>query len=417
MLTRRQLLTRSAAGGAILMAPSGLLTSPAAAQGRALRKFRTACPTPGGSWPIIDATGGGPVSLNLQQFAVTVHPDLGPTTVWGYEPAAGPPANRSTYLGPTVVAQRGTPVDVTYNNLLPPTPLFPTDPMLVPPSHVDSSINTHLHGGRIGDSEDGNPFNAYPPNSPGGQNEVPPAGNQTMTYANEQSGTLLWYHDHALGTTRTNVYAGLAGGYLLTEPGLLPPEVPTAFDSSGVPDPYNPAGNIPLHIPLVIQDKDLDGKGQLKYPFPWVPEFFAGNCLVNGRAFPFLEVQPRVYRFTFLNGSQSRFYNLGLVPSRGAGTPAITQIGVELGPIDSPTPIPNIVIAPAERADVLIDFRGLQPGQRVVLTDGPLPAGVVSPTRPLGDCMEFRLVGPGFPAQGGQVPAPPAEVFGPPFSS
>jgi len=151
------------------------------------------------------------------------------------------------------------------------------------------------------------------------------------------------------------VYAGLAGGYLLTDPASGVSNVPTAFDASGVPDPYA-AGNIPLHIPLVIQDKTFDGKGQLTYPYPWVPEFFGDTCLVNGRAFPFLEVQPRKYRFTFLNGSQSRFYNLGLTPPRGRAAPPITQIGVELGPLDSPQPISNILIAPAERADVVIDF-------------------------------------------------------------
>src|SRR5688572_30431466 len=118
MITRRQLLKRGAIGGAVLMAPSGVLTGPELAHGRALRKFRTACPTPGGSWPVIDLTAGGATTLNLNQFAVRVHPDVGPTTVWGYERAAGPPPNRSTYLGPTIVAQRGNPVSVTYNNQL-----------------------------------------------------------------------------------------------------------------------------------------------------------------------------------------------------------------------------------------------------------------------------------------------------------
>jgi len=389
VLTRRQLLKRGAVGGAVLMAPSGVLTGPELAQARALRKFRTACPTPGGSWPVIDLTAGGATTLNLKQFAVRIHPDVGPTTVWGYERAAGPPPSRSTYLGPTIVAQRGNPLSVTYNNQLPAVPLFPADPELVPPGAVDSRIHTHLHGGRIGATEDGNPFDAYS----GGKSEAVPGASQTMTYANEQGGTLLWYHDHALGITRTNVYAGLAGGYLLTDPASGVSNVPTAFDASGVPDPYA-AGNIPLHIPLVIQDKTFDGKGRLTYPYPWVPEFFGDTCLVNGRAFPFLEVQPRKYRFTFLNGSQSRFYNLGLTPPRGRAAPPITQIGVELGPLDSPQPISNILIAPAERADVIIDFGGLPIGTKVVLSDARLPAGVVSPTKPLGDCMEFRVVGP-----------------------
>jgi FtsP/CotA-like multicopper oxidase with cupredoxin domain len=333
--------------------------------------------------------------LNLKQFQVSVHPDLPDTRVWGYEPSGGPPPGRSTYLGPTLLAERGTPVEVTFNNQLPTTPLFPADPALVPSGAVDSRINTHLHGGRIGDTEDGNPFDAY--GDQDGQPEVSPAGqpgpnSQIQSYANEQGGTLLWYHDHALGITRTNVYAGLAGGYLLTEPADSPHavgNVPTALDSSGVPDPYNPGGNIPLHIPLVIQDKNLDDKGQLVYPYPWAPEFFGDTCLVNGKAFPYLQVQPRKYRFTFLNGSQSRFYNL-----RFNKPVSITQIGVELGPIESPTAVQSILIGPAERADMIVDFSNLAIGTKVVLADIVLPPGVISPTRPLGDCLQFRVVGP-----------------------
>ena len=388
-LTRRQLLKRGAVGGTLVVTSSGLSASPASARRVIPRKWAAACPTPGGSWPVIDIRSTPATALNLRQFQVSVHPDLPITTVWGYEPSGGPPAGRSTYLGPTLLAVRGTPVDVTFNNQLPTAPLFPADPALVPPGAADSRINTHLHGGRIGDTEDGNPFDAY---SPGGQSEVPSGGSQTQSYANEQGGTLLWYHDHALGITRTNVYAGLAGGYLLTEPTGSPhavSNVPTAFDASDVRDPYHPAGRIPLHIPLVIQDKNFDDRGQLVYPYPWAPEFFGDTCLVNGKAFPYLEVQPRKYRFTFLNGSQSRFYHL-----RFNKPVSITQIGVELGPIASATAVRSILIGPAERADVIVDFSNLAIGTKAVLADIVLSPGVVSPTRPLGDCMQFRVVGP-----------------------
>jgi spore coat protein A, manganese oxidase len=403
MLTRRQLMKRGAIGGAVVLAPSGLWTRVAAAQGVAVTRFVDACPTPGASWPVIDKRGGGAQTLVLQQFQVPVHSLSAPTTnVWGYVQPGETLANRSTYLGPTLLTQRAKALDVTYDNRLPTTPLFPADPELVPPSHVDSRINTHLHGGHVVDTEDGNPFNAYPPPvgpPPAGQQlEVPPGtalapSTQTMSYPNDQWGTLLWYHDHALGITRTNVYAGLAGGYLLTEPpgsAQAIGKVPTALDLSDVDDPYDPgAGKIPLHIPLVIQDKDLDAQGQLVYPFPWAPEFFGTTCLVNGRAFPFLQVQPRVYRFTFLNGSQSRFYNLHF-----GSNVSVTQIGVELGPTATAEGISNILIAPAERADVIVDFSKQKPGKVIELTDRPLPAGVVSPTRPMGVVMEFRVVGP-----------------------
>ncbi len=113
------------------------------------------------------------VTIDAKQFVVAVHPDLPPTTVWGYE-LPGSTADRSTYLGPTLVAQRGTPVAVTFDNQLPTVPLFPTDPALVPHGAIDSRIHTHLHGGRIADTEDGNPFDAYGDLSTG-QPEVSPA--------------------------------------------------------------------------------------------------------------------------------------------------------------------------------------------------------------------------------------------------
>jgi spore coat protein A, manganese oxidase len=396
MISRRQFLKGGALGAAVLAGPGGLVRGPGglftppalAARRPNLRKWASACPTPGGSWPVIDVRSSPATTLHLRQFTVSVHPDIPPTTVWGYEAAAGPAPGRSTYLGPTLLAQRGSPVDVTFVNQLPPVPLFPADPMLVPPGHVDCRINTHLHGGRVGPADDGNPFYAYGSSPPA---EAAPGSSQTHRYPNEQGGALLWYHDHALGITRTNVYAGLAGGYLLHEPDprLAARNVPSAFDASAVPDPYAPGGLIPLHVPLVVQDKTLDSDGRLIYPDTWTPEFFGDHCLVNGRAFPFLEVQPRKYRFTFLNGSQSRFYNLVFnVPV------PITQIGVELGLLDAPRAVAGIVLGPAERADVIIDFSSLPIGGTTVLVDAALPAGVVSPTRPLGECMQFRVVGP-----------------------
>lgn len=398
MITRRQLLKRSAAGAAVLAGPGGivgagpaaLLSGVAGAENTPnLRRWASPCPTPtigAPAWPVVDLRSSPATTLYARQFTVTVHPDLPPTTVWGY--TDGGPGPRSTYLGPTLLARRGTPVNVTYVNDLPSVPLFPADPALAPPGLMNSRINTHLHGGRIAPADDGNPFHAYAVDP---SQEIGPGSSQTKHYANVQGGALLMYHDHALGITRTNVYAGLAGGYPLTEPSaaLDAAGVPTVLDASDVPDPYAPGGNIPLHIPLVVQDKTLDARGRLVYPARWVPEFFGDNCLVNGRAFPFLDVQPRVYRFTFLNGSQSRLYNLVF----NKAVP-ITQIGVEFGLLDSPQTIRSILIGPGERADVIVDFSRLPIGTKAVLLDASLPAGVVSPTRPLGDCMQFRVVGP-----------------------
>lgn len=406
-ITRRQLLKQGAVGAAVLagpagalLGPGGLLASPAGgARIARVDLWTDALPVPGPTWPVIDATTTrvgthASAAVTAEELSVQIHRDLPATRVWGYTGGRFAAA-RSTYLGPTVVAARGVPVDLHVSNHLPATPLFPADPALLPPHTPECRLNTHLHGGRVGDTEDGNPFDAYG-DRVGGQPEIRPQESQTQTYANEQGPALLWYHDHALGITRTNVYAGLAGAYLLTDPDPVSgvalgvgnvPEITNPEHVSDLPDPNDPAGGkIPLHIPLVVQDKTLDADGQLVYPEKWTPEFFGTTCLVNGKAFPYLDVQPRKYRFTFLNGSQSRFYSF-----RFNKPVTITQVGVELGPIDAPQRITTILLGPAERADVVIDFSGLRPGTKVVMVDTVLPVGVVSPTRPLGDCMQFRV--------------------------
>jgi spore coat protein A len=384
MLTRSQLVRRGAFVGAVVAAPGALRTGFAAAQGRELRKWMVPLPVPGAAWPVIAADGA---DLVARQFTVSLHPDLRPATVWGYQLRTGHPTTPATYLGPTLVAAPGTPASAGFENGLA-TPLFPTDPMLVPEDTDLAAVrlNTHLHGGRIEDHSDGNPYDAYS----GGKAELRTGEKTTQVWANDQGNALLWYHDHALGVTRTNVYAGLAGGYVLTDGLDNTRNLPFVTNSSNVPDPYG-NGTIPLDIPLVLQDRDLGGRGELVYPFPWAPEFFGGVPLVNGKAYPYLEVEPRKYRFRLLNGSQSRIYNLALTPAKKLSA---VQVGVELGFLDEPFPISGpILLGPAERVDVIVDFSGLKAGQAATLTDVALPADVVSPTKPIGDIMQFRVVG------------------------
>ena len=137
---------------------------------------------------------------------------------------------------------------------------------------------------------------------------IPPAASNEAIYVypNTQEAAPLWFHDHTLGATRLNVYAGLAGGYLLTDPDHPPPE--------SLPGPAE-------IVPLVIQDRMFDTTGQLLYPLLplnpehpyWTPEFVGDTIVVNGKAWPNLDVEQRRYRFLFLNGSNARTYELFLV--------------------------------------------------------------------------------------------------------
>ena len=281
----------------------------------------------------------------------------GKTLVWGYN---------NSYPGPTVEARRGTAFPVTYvNNLNNPALLanLPIDQTLhwADPlgCNMDPSCDmqrytgpvpvvTHLHGGEVPSAFDGDPESWF---TPGLGIKGPAFVTSSYTYPNTQEATTLWYHDHALGITRLNVYAGLAGFYLLRDP---------------LKEPANlPGGSYEREI--VIQDRLFDTNGQLLYPANndsysshpfWVSMFMGDVSVVNGKAWPYLNVEPRRYRFRLLNGSNSRIYTLQLQTTSGLAGPVFWQIGTDGGLLNTPVQVSQITLAPAERADVIVDFTG-----------------------------------------------------------
>ena len=158
----------------------------------------------------------------------------------------------------------------------------------------------------------------------------------------------LWYHDHAMGITRLNVVAGLAGAYVIR-------------------DDEEEALNLPsgdYEMPLLIQDRSFLADGSLWYPpapkgtHPmWMQEYFGETICVNGKATPYLEVEPRKYRFRMVNGSNSRFYHLTLVPADKSGkptgqpvdAPAFRQIGTDAGLLPQPLSSHYLIFSPGER--------------------------------------------------------------------
>ena len=179
---------------------------------------------------------------------------------------------------------------------------------------------THLHGAFVAADSDGNP--AITPNGFG------PGDTQTVHYPNqlpENAAALLWFHDHALGATRLNVFAGLAAAYILRD----------QYDTGLEPNPIGIPGGA-YEIPLVIQDRQFSPDGKFFYPTSdiegvvWVGEYFGDVMLVNGKVWPFLDVEPRMYRFRILNGCNARILNLDLSGSD------FWQIGAEGGLWDIP---------------------------------------------------------------------------------
>lgn len=301
--------------------------------------------------------------------SVGVHPltqDLGlaglagqttPTTLYGYGAAGNP--NDATYPGKTFEVFNGGAHTVTWSNeLTPNTPHFlPVDNTIhtawteagspfVFPNQVP--VVTHLHGGHTNGNFDGNPELA--------QMRVQ-GGSIAFTYDTQEAGT-LWYHDHGLGITRLNVYAGLAGFNIIRD----------QFDT-GDPTTNNPKlPCYPYEQLIVIQDRMFTDDFQLyypsdpltatelfgpaQYPNPTVmAEFFGDHILVNGQAWPVLDVQPRLYRLRFLNGCDTRFLNL----FAGGGL-KFRVIGTDLGLLNAPVTVSRLSIAPGERIDALVDF-------------------------------------------------------------
>jgi spore coat protein A len=338
-----------------------------------LRKWVEALPVP----PVLDGRGGGK-SFKIAARESTswrFHPNLPATRTWGYwsdDPDAGLP-----YLGPTILATRRptdeveTSVTVEWRNELG-NAFLPNDPTLtgaVMPGQ-SARIVTHLHGGENHPQFDGTPLQWFTAAGATGPHYI----TDTFTYYNEQRASMVWYHDHALGNTRTNVYAGLAGAYIIR-------------DDQDTGDPGNPLGLPagPYEIPLVLQDKTFNADGSMFYPTQgvtayhpqWVPEFFGDVAVVNAKIWPFVDVEPRRYRLRIVNGSQSRFYNLQFVNEKSGRALPFTQIGSDGGLLRAPVRMTRLLIAPGERADLIIDFAGRRNASFIVTNNAraPYPMG------------------------------------------
>jgi spore coat protein A len=341
--------------------------------------------------------GGSHYEIGVYQFSQNlglVNPETGQplsTTVWGYGTATQAP----TYPGRTIQATVNQPITVRWTNNLvdnlgQPLPhLLPVDTSVhwAEPDNYPASgvpVVTHLHGGHSESASDGLPEFWF---TPGFAQVGPQWVKETYQYDNDQLAATLWYHDHALGITRLNVYAGMAGYYILRDD-----------RDTGLPDnPIGlPAG--PYEVPIVIQDRMFTDDGQLYYPSepevegapnPSVlPEFFGDHILVNGQAWPVMDVEPTVYRLRMLNGSDSRFYNL-----RIAGGPQINQIGTDSGLLYAPVALDQLGLGPGERADVLVDFSQYA-DQTLILRNNarsPFPKGDVVDPLTTGQIMAFRV--------------------------
>jgi len=273
--------------------------------------FQLALPVPPTLNPVRSDATTDYYNLTAQPGTAQMLPGKPRTPVWTYN---------GVTPGPTIRERSGRTAKVTVTNSL------------------GEVTNVHLHGAEVAPSSDGYPLDT-----------IAPGDSRLYTYPNDQTARTMWYHDHAMDLTGRHIYKGLAGVYTLAD----------SFENSlNLPTGAN-------DVPIVIQDRLFKDDATLRYPVnaQTIDAGVLGDTIVvNGAAQPYFRVADRKYRFRLLNGSNARQYNLAL----GNGMPLV-QIASEGGLLPAPVSQPSILLGPAERADVVVDFSGLPLGTQVVL--------------------------------------------------
>lgn len=305
--------------------------------------------------------------VKMEEFSQKLHKSLNPTRLWGY--------NRQ-FPGPMIEVEHGEAIQVKWMNNLPDKHLLPVDTSIFHKEIPEVRTVTHLHGSETKSDSDGYPEAWFTKNF---QEVGPFFEREVYEYPNHQRGATLWYHDHAMGITRLNVYAGLAGMYIIR-------------------DKREKALNLPkdkYEIPLIIMDRSLNEDGSLSYPMqpndppenlpnPSINPFFIGDTIVvNGKVWPFLEVEPRKYRFRILNASNTRGYQLYLDSEE-----PFYQIGSDGGLLQKTVRMEKLTIEPAERMDIIIDFSKYE-GETIILKNDLGPNA--SPDDETDDVMQFKV--------------------------
>jgi spore coat protein A len=267
--------------------------------------YQVALPVPAVLTPTSTDATTDYYTLNMTTASGNIVP--GKTTPeWGYNGSSP---------GPTISAQAGRIVKVHAVNQLP------------------EAMSLHLHGGHQASASDGLPDDL-----------IAPGASKDYTYPTSAlTARTLWYHDHANMTTAMHVWKGMAGLMLIhdsQEAGLNLP--------SGAND-----------IPLAIEDRSYNADGTLSYS-----DGTGNTMIVNGAAAPYLQVGTRKMRFRLLNASSQRTFTFAL-----SNNQPIIQIGNEGGLLPAPVSAPSITLAPAERADVVVDFSTLAVGTSVNLVN------------------------------------------------
>jgi spore coat protein A len=386
MATRREVLKLGALAGAGMLAPSTAQSLPGTVQYHGhvsslgtqprtgLAQFVDRLPIP----PVVRPSPGSVTDISMLAFRQKLHRDLPPTPLWGYN---------GIYPGPTFETRTGSPISVRWKNNLPPTHFLAVDPTIHGAESKWPAVRTvvHAHGQKVMPENDGYPEAWFTSDGQHGPELFNP---DPFAYPMDQQAMGSWYHDHALGIVRLNIYAGLLGMWFIRD---------AVEDSLNIPKGQ-------FEIPLMIQDHIFNPDGSLVYPVAeggthpfWIPEFFGDTIAVNGKVWPYLDVEPRRYRLRLLNACNARFLHVTLVETDANGNPMgmagplFNVIGTDGGLLPAPVALNDLLQAPAERFDVIVDFTGKAGKYFVLKNDAPAPfpgGGEVVPT----EVMMFRVV-------------------------
>ncbi|AGM08000.1 multicopper oxidase family protein [Amycolatopsis keratiniphila] len=325
MLNRRDAIKLGSVAGAALIFPTKQLASALSDDPPEVRPFSVPLSIPPVLKPTRSTADTDFYDMRIAETELEILPGIRTRTL----------TFNGSFPGPTIRAQRGRNTVIRQFNGLP------------------GPATVHLHGADVPPSSDGHPMDPIAP----GQARV-------YRYPNDQRAATLWYHDHTHHLEGERVYRGLSGAYLLSDP--VDARLPL------------PSGE--FDVPLILRDAKFDSGGQLVF----VPDDFLNRptILVNGRPQPYFEVKRKLYRLRLINGSNLEMFKFRL----STGAPFL-QIASDGGFLRVPVARHEIDVWPAERAEVLVDFRSVPPGTAIALQN----AAALSENK--RDILQFRVGG------------------------
>lgn len=269
---------------------------------------------------IPDTLSGTSFSLNIRDTSVIFYPGFTSHTM----------GVNAAYLGPTLLLNKGDSVNISVTN------------------HLMDTTTLHWHGMHVSAMNDGGPHIF-----------IPPGTSWNPSFVVRDHASTYWYHPHLHMMTNMHTSMGAAGLIIVRDSIESALDLPRTY---GIDD-----------IPLVIQSKCFDNAKQIQINNP-----YDSVMMVNGTLDPFLQVPGQVIRLRLLNASSERVFNVGF-----QGNLTFYQIGSDGGLLDAPVPLTRLLLANGERAEILIDFGGMN-GQSISLLSyaSEIPNGIYGAAQP-----------------------------------